>query len=414
MADGVLTRTPVRERRERRLLPKPLSVRWRLLPWWSCVILVYAASRVVSSTLLLILASVQKANPWTGAHPSYLDFANMWDGRWYNIIALTGYPSSLPLTDGVHVGENAWAFMPGYPFLVRGLMTATGLPWTSLAVFASLAFGLGSALVFYKLLVDRLGPSTSLFAVALFCLAPVSPLFQLAYAESMQIFFLALALLLLLRRRYWLLVPVVAIMALTRPTGLAFALTLGLHAAYRFFTRQRDPFPMRERVAAASVAVFSAIMGVAWLLIAWAATGDFSAYTDTELAWRMPYIGYVDLIPFTPWFQSGAWWLGAPAGYLAAAAVIVAFTGILFTPAVRRIGIDLRFWLASYGLYLLAVFFPQSSTFRLLMPLFPLLGVLAEPRSRIYRATLIVVFIAAQWGWLLLCWGIDGADWTPP
>ena len=46
----------------------------------------------------------------------------------------------------------------------------------------------------------------------------------------------------------------------------------------------------------------------------------------------------------------------------------------MFTPAVKRLGVDLRFWVASYALYLLAVFFPQSSTFRLLMPMFPLLG----------------------------------------
>ena len=46
----------------------------------------------------------------------------------------------------------------------------------------------------------------------------------------------------------------------------------------------------------------------------------------------------------------------------------------------ERDGVDVRFWLASYALYLLAVFFPQSSTFRLLVPMFPLLGVVAQPR----------------------------------
>ena len=56
----------------------------------------------------------------------------------------------------------------------------------------------------------------------------------------------------------------------------------------------------------------------------------------------------------------------------------------------RRLGVDLRFWMLSYSLYLLAVFFPQSSTFRLLMPLSPLLGAVAQPRSRLYRACLVV------------------------
>ena len=27
---------------------------------------------------------------------------------------------------------------------------------------------------------------------------------------------------------------------------------------------------------------------------------------------------------------------------------------------------------------------------------------------------LVIVFLALQWGWLLICWGVDGLDWTPP
>ena len=60
------------------------------------------------------------------------------------------------------------------------------------------------------------------------------------------------------------------------------------------------------------------------------------------------------------------------------------------------------------------MFFPQSSTFRLLMPLFPLLGALAIPKSKVYRTALVVLFLALQVGWLLVCWGVDGADWSPP
>ena len=87
---------------------------------------------------------------------------------------------------------------------------------------------------------------------------------------------------------------------------------------------------------------------------------------------------------------------------------------MLFLPAVQRLGVDLRLWLASYGLYLLAVFFPQSSTFRILAPMFPLVGALAVPRARWYRWGIVVLFLALQIGWLLIAWGIDGRDWTPP
>lgn len=404
--------SPPVERRRSPLLAA--RVRYRLMPWWARVIAVFLLSRVVTTTLVLVLASVQRANPWTGDYPDYFSFANMWDGRWYEIISGWGYPSELPLDDTGHVAENAWAFMPVYPFLVRVLMTVTGVPWAPMAVFVSLVFALGTALLFYRMMVRVLDAGSALFAVALLCFAPLSPLMQFAYAESMYLFLLALALLLLMDRRYVVLFPVIAVMAVTRPSGLAFALALGLHVIYRWFTRARDPFPMRERVLSASVTVFSGIMGLAWLLAAAVATGDLMAYTDTELAWRSAYIGHQELMPFTPWFQSASWWIGDPLGPIAVVALILGFGAIMFSPPVKRLGVDLRLWVASYALYLLAVFFPQSSVFRLLMPMFPLLGALAVPRSRIYRAALLVLGVLLQWGWLLIGWGVDGQDWTPP
>jgi len=394
-------------------------VRYRVLPWWARVSLIYVAARIVSTVIILAIAAVQGANPWTGAHPGYFDFATIWDGHWYFIVAVTGYPDQLPMTPDGHVGENAWAFMPVYPFLVRGLMIVTTLPWPVVSVAVSVIAGLGAALVFYKLMVRVLSDAgTAMFSVVLFCVAPVSALFQLSYAESLHTFLLVLGLYLVVRRQYGWLVPVIAVMAFTRPSGLAFALFLGLHVIVRFVTRDREPFPWRERIAVSLIAVFSAIMGVAWPAIAALVTGDPTAYTDTELAWRSAYIGYQHLVPFAPWFQSANWWLntqsGFPVGGLVVVLLIAAFALSLVIAPVRRLGADLRIWVLSYGVYLLAVFFPQSSTFRLLMPMFPLLGAVAQPKSVVYRVAMVCVFIAAQTGWLLLCWGVDGADWTPP
>jgi hypothetical protein len=394
--------------------PVSWGVRYLLTPWWVRVTVIWLLSRVVSTTLVLILASVQGQNPWTGAQPGYAAFANMWDGLWYHIVAVGGYPTELPVTAEGHVGENAWAFMPVYPLVVRTLMVLTGAPWEPLAVLVSVLCSLGTALLFYRLMRRVQPSSTALFAVVLFCVAPLSPLMQFGYAESMQLLLLTGALLLVLQRRYLVLVPLVAVMALTRPTGLAFALFLTLHVGYRWYTRHRDPFPVREAATAFSVAVFSGLMGLAWPGIAWLVTGSMTAYTDTELAWRSAYIGYQELVPFAAWFQSGVWWLGAPLGILVVVGLIVGFTAMMFAPMVRSLGVDLRLWVVSYALYLLAVFFPQSSIFRLLMPMFPLLGALALPRSRVYRVVVTLVLICGQWGWLLLCWGVDGADWTPP
>ncbi|CAN5283787.1 hypothetical protein BH11ACT4_BH11ACT4_20550 [soil metagenome] len=397
------------------------KVRYRLTPWWVKVVVVFVVSRIVTTSLLLAFAARQAANAWTGAAPGYFDFASIWDGHWYYIISMVGYPTQLPMTADGHVGESAWAFMPAYPSVVRLVMLVTTLDFPVAAVVVSFAFALGTALMFYRLMHRVLPGGTALFAVVLFCFAPLSPILQVSYAESMHAFLLALALYLLMSRRYALLVPVVAVMSLTRPSGLAFALAMAMHVGWRWWRARRgaEEFPVRERLASAGVTLFSALMGVAWILIAWALTGSPTAYTDTELAWRSAYVGYQQLLPFTPWLQAagfwGPWW-GIPIPLLIGllAVVVAGFFALLFTPAVKRLGPDLRFWIASYALYLLAVFFPQSSTFRLLVPEFPLLGALAQPRAWWYRIGIVLLCIAGQWGWIHIAWAVDGYDWTPP
>jgi hypothetical protein len=385
------------------------------------VLAVYLASRIATTVILLSFAAAEAKNAWTSASPDYFSFANIWDGRWYQIVAGYGYPASLPSGDGIHVTENAWAFLPGYPGVVDAVMFVTRLPWEVAAVLVSFLAGAGAALVFYRLMRRvRLGRSAALFAVVLFCVAPVSPLFQVAYAESLYTLLLVTALLLLVERRYGWLFPVVLAMAFTRPSGLAFALAVGMHVVYRWVRRREDPFPPRERILSLSLAVFSGLAGLAWPAIAAIGTGSWTAYTDTELAWRAPYIGYTHLVPFAPWFQGADWWasamLGLPGwiGVVTLIVIVALFAVLQFSPPVRRLGVDLRFWIAAYSLYLFAVFFPQSSTFRLLMPLFPLLGALALPRNRVYRVALVVLFLALQVGWVFLCWFIDGYDWSPP
>jgi len=392
-------------------------------PWWARVLAVFAASRIVTTAIFLVVASLQHPSDRTGEHPGFLEFANIWDGQWYWFINGAGYPSEIPRTaDGVAT-ENAWAFMPAYPYLLR-LFTVVGIPFPTIAPFVSMLFAGAAALVFFRLMVRFLPPGSALFATALLGTAPLSTVLQVSYAESMHLFLLFLALLLLVDRRYVLLIPVVAVMSLTRPSGLAFALALLLHLGHRFAIRGRDPFPWRERLEVVAVGLVAALSGVAWLLIAWAVTGEFTAYTDTELAWRRGFGIEGDLIPFTPWVQGaqfwfGQWWhLPEPWGLVAAIAAVVAlvggFAGFLLGPWARRLGPDLRFWLIAYALYLLAVFFPQSSVFRLLMPLAPALGALAVPRSPVWRVALLIAGIVGQIVWTYGVWRADVYDWTPP
>ena len=394
-----------------------LVERYRLTPWWARVLLVFAASRIVTTGILLYFAAIQPANAWTDAAPGYAEYSRIWDGHWYYIISVVGYPSVLPITDTGHVGESAWAFMPVYPTIAGVVTRATGLDFGMVASALSVLCALGTALVLYRLMRRFLDENTALFSVVLFCVAPLSPILQVAYAESMGLFFLVIALWLLVARHYWALLPVVAIMGLTRPSGLAFAFALALHIAYRWFKRDDEPFPLREALAAVVATVVAGLAGLMWLLVAWGVTGSPTAYTDTELAWRSAYIGHQELVPFTPWWHAAQFWVRFPLGWLIVAAgalAIIGFAVLLRSRPARRIGVDVRLWLFSYALYLLAVFFPQSSTFRLLMPLFPALGIVAQPRHPVYRVALVALCVAGQIAWVQIAWFVDGADWTPP
>ncbi|MDO9589684.1 MAG: hypothetical protein Q7J04_00900, partial [Microcella sp.] len=264
---------------------------------------------------------------------------------------------------------------------------------------------------------------TALLATTLFCTMPLSPILQVAYAEALHLALLLGALILVLDRRWRVLAVVVTVMALTRPSGLAFALLLGLVWVWRWMRRDREAFSRRERLHLALTTVIAGLAGLAWPGIVALSTGDLLGYTDTELAWRRPYIGDVHLVPFTPWWQGAQWWLGDVLGPVILIIVLLAAAAAFALPAMRRMPLELRLWIVAYSLYLLAVFFPQSSTFRLLVPLVPVLGAVAggivavgrTPAVRIVLAALVIALgIAGQVGWVHIAWWVDGYDWTPP
>ena len=397
------------------------TARWRALPWWARVTVVFLLGRALDTVLLLWQASIEGRNAWTGPHPGYLQFANIWDGRWYQIIAQYGYPSVLQFDTTGHPEQNAWAFLPVYPLVVK-VVTTLGLSWEVAAVLVTVLSAWGATLIFYKIMRARLRPSTAMYATVLFSVAPVAALFQVAYAEALFTLLLAAILYLWLKRRFWWMLPLIALAAFTRPGEVALALALGLWVVWRLWRAWRgtEPIRMPELAASVSATLVALISGLAWPVIAGRVTGYANAYTETELAWRVSYTGWEALVPFTPWVQGAKWWftlwlhLPAWAGYLTLGVLIALGVLMLVAPAGRRLGVELRLWIASYGLYVLAVFFPQSSTFRILLPLFPALGVVAAPRSRIYRIAMVVVFVVAQAGWLLLAWTIGDYDWSPP
>ncbi|GEK78915.1 hypothetical protein [Agrococcus baldri] len=378
--------------------------------WWLWPLALWLVSRLVSTAFLGAFAGRQEANAWTPAGPDLLDYSTMWDAHWYFIVAMSGYPTELPLDETGHVGENAWAFMPVYPMLARVLML-TGLPWEGAAVLLSVAASLAFALVAYRLFAE-LAPGRERFALALVLLSPLAPVLQLGYAEALFLLLLAGTLLAWRLREWewlWVLIP---IMALTRPGGLALALALGLWFLLRWF-RARDAFPVRERWMLVGLGAWSTLWGFGWLIACTIATGSLTSYLETELSWRSAYVGRQELVPLTPWPIGLEWWFGAwwP---LWLAGIVALAIALLVGPWARAVGIEGRLWVIAYLLYLAAVWFPQSSTWRLLMPVFPLAAILAAVRPAWARAMLLAACVALQPVWIWFCWHVDGRDWTVP
>lgn len=389
--------------------------RW---PWWLQVGVLYAVSRLVSACIFMAAALHQGPNPWFPATPDYWNFINIWDARWYGRIVTGGYPSVLPTDDAGNVQENAWAFYPLFPALARALSGLTGLiPAASLTVIAMVS-GLAAALAVYSLFRHKAPHGTALWGVAFFSTFPVSAILQVPYAEPLTVFLLAVALLLVIRRRYLWAMPVVVLLCLSRPVGVPFALMLGLLFILRLVARLRDTQPastagIRELASLAGLTAVCGVSALLWPAAAWAATGDIEAYTKTETVWR----GH-DLVLFKPWFDTGADLFGPVLGLLAPFVFAALFGLMLFSPPVVRLGVELRLWCACYMGYLLLFLHPQTSTFRMLLPLFPLaLGAVLLSRSRAYRGTVLTMFVLLQIVWIVWLWAWaplpGGGDYPP-
>jgi hypothetical protein len=395
--------------------------RWARTPISVRIAVIYLAARATTTVFLLIAVSLSTSFSRFGADPGLVDFVLGWDAQWYWLVAEAGYPTELPLTESGDVAENAWAFMPVFAYAAKAVGFVFG-SWGAGALLISLVAGYLACLALHRLLRDHLGASAALWAVVFFAAGPIAAMFQVGYAETLFLLLLFLALDATIRHQYGRLYLLIPIMAFTRPGILAFALYLGLHGILRWFRRRRERLSGREITHIIVLGALATAAGFAWQLIAGVVTGDPGAYLATELAWRRNWIvgGADGFVPFDGWLQASQFWFGlwgmpqwwGPVALVLLVAGVAA--ALLWSPQVRALGGDLRLWSASYLLYLLAVFFPQSSTFRLLLPLSPLWGAVAVPRSRWWRVGVLGACLLGQWFWIYHVYALGSTFWQVP
>jgi hypothetical protein len=438
-ADGV-------ERIRQRILGSPIFL-------W--VLGVYAATRIWGWVVFSLVGRQQQSSPWGSGPLSYLQFIAIWDGDWYRHIAQVGYPTTLPVDLSGSVDQNPWAFYPLFPMTVSGLMRVTGLSWPAAGGLVSIACGAVASILLYgfftsaravasrsedaggeqyvspRRILHGLGLKQpgrgidrfALWSTALVLLNPIAPILQVPYAESMNFMFLAGFLLALVRGNLVICSLVLIPTCLSRPVGVPVAAALGFWWLTRFVLayRERSSTEGFARFAASfrrtarylGVALFACVCALAWPGIAWIATGRYDAYTSTETAWRGEH-----LLPVQPWIDQSLNYFGAP-GPLILLILVLGFLWVMHSRVVlTTLPRNIRYWCYAYVTYLLIFLFPQSSTFRLLLPVFPLAAPLvALSESRAYRATLLIGAALGQLIWVGWLWHWkelpSGGDYPP-
>lgn len=385
---------------------------------------VYLAARAFSAVVLLVVATRQEANGWTGADPGYAEYTGlMWDATWYRTIAEGGYPTSLPVgADGL-VQQNQWAFFPLYPFLVRGFMQVTGGSWAVVAPTVSLALGAVAMLLIHRV-IERgapravaARPGLPLATVLLVSVFPTSVVLQVGYTEALALLLVAASLLAIVTRRYGWACAAVLALGFTRAVALPMAAVVLVHAIVRWrqwrAAGQRPPG--RDLAGIGALAVTAAVSGVAWIAICGWVTGVPDAYLQTQEAWR----GVASTAPFEGWGYVPGFWFGDAAVFVVLAAAVVV-VGCLVAPSAWRLGRELHAWSAAYLFYLAAAVEPGSSLARFLVLAFPLgaatAGVVTRPRWARWAWTgaVVLLMLGLQVVWVWRIWRLVPPSGWPP
>jgi hypothetical protein len=220
---------------------------------------------------VLTLAGVLVADRIDGH--SLADKLARWDGTWFLQAAEQGWPRHLPMTHG-HVAANTTAFFPVFPLAIRWLSFDGTLSPLAVGVVISGVTGL-TAVVTIGLLVRRFaGSERAMRGTLLFAVFPGTFAFSLVYSEGIVLTCVALGLLALLERRWWLAGLLGLVATATSPIALAFVLSCAWVAGWSAW-RSRSVRPLVAPV----LAPLGFIAYMAWL---WRHTGTLNAWRVTE------------------------------------------------------------------------------------------------------------------------------------
>jgi hypothetical protein len=243
-------------------------------------LLAYGASRLIT-TFAVLLAAV-------ASRQSVHRVLTVWDGHWYERIALQGYPTSVPQGDFyAHTGrqvQSSVAFFPLYPLLVRALDRVLPGGADVAGVVLSLAIGALATVLVWMVAEKVAGRPVADRAAVLFAFSPGAFVLSLVYAEGLLILLSAGCLLALLERRWALAGGLAALASATRPNATAVVMACAWAAGVAIWKR-------REWRAAAAP-LLAPIGMLAFFAFLWWHTGE------TLIWFRVQYQGWGERIDF--------------------------------------------------------------------------------------------------------------------
>lgn len=222
----VVTSSPTVDDAPDRVTPGSRAVQRRdMVDDWVIPILGYFAVRLAGVAVLARFADLRGT--------SLTSALQAWDGKWMLAIARYGY-HDVPVTqtdaNGIHTPDTAFAFFPGYPYLVGAVAKLPGVNTYAAAIIVSAVAGGFAAVAVARLgrwcaarmwqADDEQARTTGLTLMILFATAPMGIVLSMAYTEALFCALVAWALVGVLERR-WLLAGITAMLAGTiRPTGI--------------------------------------------------------------------------------------------------------------------------------------------------------------------------------------------------
>ncbi|HEY2072190.1 MAG TPA: hypothetical protein VGG88_01310 [Gaiellaceae bacterium] len=218
-------------------------------------------------------------------HAHALGPLQAWDGRWYRMVASSGYL----LVPG---RQSDPAFFPLFPALLRA-GHAVGLGYTTSGlVLANVGF-LVALVAFYVLTHDLFGDSMARRATAYLAVFPFGFAFSMLYPESIVLALIAFAAIAGMRGRWAWAGLCAAAAALARPEGLFVALPLAVLA----WQQRRTLSPWARGVALGAVLAPLAAIG-SFSLYLWSVIGDPMAWSQAQRAWGRAFspFGFVHAI----------------------------------------------------------------------------------------------------------------------